>query len=109
MEYVESSTALAERYLGDYRRYREYLNVNPQIFGYQLPPSLQQPIDQLGKLGIKIPSVQGLQKVIDDGDKRLTKMTANLFFNDKTSTSVDNIGTATSSVQTQLKQLSWLL
>jgi hypothetical protein len=109
MNYVESSTALAETYLGDYKRFREYLNVNPQILGYQLPPSLQQPIDQLGKLGIKIPSVQGLQKVIDDGDKRLTKMTANLFFNDKTSTSVDNIGTPVKTVQEQLKQLDWLL
>lgn len=107
-DFLYSATAMAETYLGDYNRYKEILDINPQLLGYKLPPSLQAPIDTLAKLGIKVPNVDQLQKAIDGEDKRLTAIAKGLFRDvDKTVTAAGVEGVV-KEARSQLTQLSWL-
>jgi len=108
MEFVETVTGFAEKYLGDIERYREIYKDNPSVIGYRLPPSAQTAIDLLGRQGLKIPSIDTLNKQIANVDTQLSKAVGNLFRDADKAVGKTGVESQVKQATLDIRSIDWL-
>lgn len=109
-DFINTVTGVAEQYLGEVERYREILKENPQVLSYRLPPSAQASIDSISKLtGLKIPSVEQLNKPIANLDTQLNKALGGLYKDTQATIDKSGVESVAKEGVKLIKSLDWLL